>query len=72
MKRRISMDNNEGDCPYLRTEPYPVVESGLSPDSKRELILEKKDFPMTMTYSGKKYILILTKNDKLILNKYEE
>lgn len=39
---------------------------------KKELFLERKDLPLTIIYKGKRYILILTKNDKLILNKYEE
>lgn len=41
-------------------------------DPRRELLLDSKDFPITMVYKGKRYILILTKNDKLILNKYED
>lgn len=56
MKRRISWDN-------MKIE----VEEG-----KRDLLLEAKDLPVTVVYSGKRYILILTKNDKLILNKYED
>lgn len=38
----------------------------------KQLVVDKDDFPISIQYSGKKYILILTKNDKLILNKYEE
>lgn len=56
MKKRISLDN-------LKIE----IET-----AKKEIILDKRDFPMTMNYNGKRYILILTKNDKLILNKYED
>ncbi len=56
MKRRISMDN-------MKIE----IET-----AKRELILDKRDFPMTMTYNDKRYILLLTKNNKLILNKFTE
>lgn len=40
--------------------------------SNKGLVVEKEDFPMTIIYKGKRYILILTKNDKLILNKYED
>lgn len=39
---------------------------------EKGLVLNKDDLPLTIVYKGKKYILILTKNDKLILNKYEE
>ena len=38
----------------------------------REIVLKKDDLPLTILYNEKRYILILTKNDKLILNKYEE
>jgi len=38
---------------------------------KNEFLLNKDDLPMTIVYKGKRYILLLTKNDKLILNKYE-
>jgi hypothetical protein len=41
-------------------------------EAKRELILEAKDLPMTVVYGDKRYVLILTKNDRLIMNKYEE
>lgn len=40
--------------------------------SQKELVLEKEHLPLTILYKAKKYILILTKNDKLILNKYED
>lgn len=39
---------------------------------KNGIVLERDKLPMTLIYKGKRYILILTKNDKLILNKYEE
>ena len=38
---------------------------------KKQLVVDKSDFPLSILYNGKEYILILTKNDKLILNKYE-
>lgn len=38
----------------------------------REIVLKKDDLPLTIFYNEKRYILILTRNDKLILNKYEE
>jgi len=37
---------------------------------KKELLINKDDLPLTIVYKEKRYILILTKNDKLILNKY--
>lgn len=37
----------------------------------KEVVIDKEDLPLTIIYKGKRYILILTKNDKLILNKYE-
>lgn len=40
--------------------------------SKKELSLERDDLPMSIIYKEKRYVLILTKNDKLILNKYED
>jgi hemin uptake protein HemP len=33
------------------------------------LVLSRDDLPLTIEYKGKRYTLILTKNDKLILNK---
>jgi hypothetical protein len=38
----------------------------------REIVLKKDDLPLTILYNEKRYILILTRNDKLILNKNEE
>lgn len=38
----------------------------------REMVLGKDNLPLTIFYKDKRYILILTKNDKLILNKYED
>lgn len=40
--------------------------------TRRELFLDRWQLPLTIIYKEKRYILILTKNDKLILNKYEE
>lgn len=37
--------------------------------SKKELTIEEEDLPLTIIYKNKRYILILTRNDKLILNK---
>jgi len=39
---------------------------------KKELLINKDDLPLTIVYKEKRYILILTKNDKLILNKYTD
>lgn len=36
---------------------------------KKEVVLDKDNLPLNIVYKGKRYILILTKNDKLILNK---
>ncbi len=36
---------------------------------KNEIVLVRDNLPLNITYKGRKYILILTKNDKLILNK---
>lgn len=38
----------------------------------KKIFLEREELPLTIIYKGKRYILILTKNDKLILNKYED
>jgi hemin uptake protein HemP len=40
--------------------------------SRQGLVLSRDDLPMTIEYKNKKYTLILTKNDKLILNKAVE
>lgn len=39
---------------------------------KKELVVDKNGLPLNIVYKGKRYILILTKNDKLILNKYTD
>lgn len=39
---------------------------------KSELVVDKDVLPLVIVYKGKRYILILTQNDKLILNKYTE
>jgi hypothetical protein len=36
---------------------------------RQGLVLSRDDLPLTIEYKDKKYTLILTKNDKLILNK---
>ncbi|MCL4456327.1 MAG: hemin uptake protein HemP [Nitrospirae bacterium] len=36
---------------------------------KSALILSSEDLPLIIKYGGKRYVLILTKNDKLILQK---
>lgn len=41
-------------------------------ESEKELTSSGNDLPLTIIYKEKRYVLILTKNDKLILNKYEE
>ncbi len=38
----------------------------------KELLINKDELPLPIIYKGKRYILILTKNDKLILNKYTD
>jgi hypothetical protein len=40
--------------------------------NRKGLVLSRDDLPMTIEYKGRKYTLILTKNDKLILNKTVE
>lgn len=35
----------------------------------RELVLDKNNLPLNIVYKGRRYVLLLTKNDKLILNK---
>ncbi len=37
--------------------------------TKNALVLKAKDLPLVIAYGGKKYVLILTKNDKLMLQK---
>jgi hypothetical protein len=36
---------------------------------KKELVLKAKDMPLIIRYGDKRYVVILTKNDKLILQK---
>jgi len=36
---------------------------------KKRIILKEEDLPLIIEYKDKRYILILTKNDKLILQK---
>jgi|GEM_PF-3512427 len=36
---------------------------------RKELVLKAKDMPLIIRYGEKKYVVILTKNDKLILQK---
>lgn len=36
---------------------------------KKELVLKANDMPLIIRYGEKKYVVILTKNDKLILQK---
>lgn len=35
----------------------------------KEIVLNKDKLPLNIVYKGRRYVLILTKNDKLILNK---
>lgn len=37
--------------------------------TKKVLVLKKEDVPLIVKYKDKRYVLILTKNDKLILQK---
>lgn len=46
-----------------------ILERKESGRSKNDLTVEKEDLPLTIVYKNKRYVLILTKNDKLILNK---
>lgn len=39
---------------------------------KKELVVARDGLPLRITYRDKRYILILTRNDKLILNKATE
>ena len=41
-------------------------------ESKNEWVVSKDELPIVIVYNEKRYILILTKNDKLVLNKYAE
>ncbi len=36
---------------------------------KKELVLEKSDLPLTVIYKDNKYVLLITKNDRVLLNK---
>ncbi len=36
---------------------------------EKKLVVKGKNLPLAITYKVKEYILMLTKNDKLILNK---
>lgn len=38
-------------------------------DTSETLVLTKKQLPLTIVYNGKRYVLVLTKQDKLLLNK---
>ena len=51
----------------MQNVKFEKLEKGIS---EKELTADKDDLPFTIVYKGKRYILILTKNDKLILNKY--
>lgn len=46
-----------------------IIEREERSGSGKELTIEKDDLPLTIIYKNKRYILILTRNDKLILNK---
>jgi hypothetical protein len=37
--------------------------------AKKALVIKSDDLPLTIAYGDKKYVLLLTKNDKLILQK---
>lgn len=37
--------------------------------SKKVVVLKKEDLPLTIEYKDRRYVLILTKNDRLILQK---
>lgn len=56
----------------FRREPVEILEKKESGRSKKEMTVEREDLPLTIVYKNKRYILILTKNDKLILNKHTE
>ena len=40
--------------------------------SKKEIFIDRANLPLNIVYKNRRYILILTKNDKLILNKYTD
>jgi hypothetical protein len=46
-----------------------LLETNHQSVTKKELVLEKSDLPLTILYKGTRYILLLTKNDKMLLNK---
>ena len=53
----------------MQNVKFEKLEKGIS---KKELTVDKDALPMSIVYKGKRYILLLTKNDKLILNKYTD
>jgi len=57
---------------YMGQRGSDVYYPTLGMDSPKEILINKDDLPITIVYKGKRYILILTKNDKLILNKYAD
>lgn len=48
-----------------------ILEQKRGGSLKKAIMIDKSDFPLTIIYK-ERYILILTKNDKLILNKATE
>jgi hypothetical protein len=46
-----------------------ITESKERDSVKKELVLEKSDLPLTIVYKDRKYTLLLTKNDRVLLNK---
>lgn len=48
------------------------IETERSGATEKKLVLDNDKLPLTIIYKEKRYVLILTKNDKLILNKYED
>ncbi len=47
-----------------------LAQAGMNKDaSKKEVVIDSANLPLNIVYKGRRYILILTKNDKLILNK---
>ena len=56
---------------HVPASPPPNASIGGIKQGK-EILINKDDMPITIVYKGKRYILILTKNDKLILNKYTD
>lgn len=55
--------------PRIHSERLSIVKSTDSAAALRKLKLENRNFPLTINYQEKTYILVLTKSGKLLLQK---